>query len=211
MILDPFMFVQQIWALLKYLRFARFDYTDLCCIPVLVWCTRFGGNKNEISVQPHICKHAVFMFASQARWIRFRFHSFSLRNEYMQCMHVYTFYLAKWERSFSIVCLRLELFYGASYLVENALQPLSIFCARMKSGNHLTSLTSKILHSHVNLTQKFFIFPSSIMYLCVCLWSLPLCEGRRKERIKPAPRTMNLLLLNRWIYFVHEPTRHAQI
>lgn len=35
-VLDPFMFVQQIWALLKYLRFARFDYTDLCCISMLV-------------------------------------------------------------------------------------------------------------------------------------------------------------------------------
>lgn len=51
---STYIFVQQIWALLKYLRFARFDYTDLCFISMLVcyvvwWHIRISSQLKRIS------------------------------------------------------------------------------------------------------------------------------------------------------------------
>lgn len=51
---STYVFVQQIWALLKYLRFARFDYTDLCFISMLVcyvvwWYIRISSQLERIS------------------------------------------------------------------------------------------------------------------------------------------------------------------
>lgn len=85
MILDLFLFVQQIWALLKYLRFARFDYTDLCCIQIYFNARLLRASMATKTIPAHTAAHmqtcCIYVFKSSDGGFAFNFISLHLRYE----------------------------------------------------------------------------------------------------------------------------------
>lgn len=113
---------------------------------------------------PHICKHAVFMFSSQATVDSLSI-SFLFTSVWTEHTYVYMLYHVKWERFFYLFVVE-TFFYEEAFLGRKFVRSTLNFPCQMKGGNHLTLLTSKNLHSHVNLTQNLFIFLPHIFYYC---------------------------------------------
>lgn len=168
MILDLFMFVQQIWALLKYLRFARFDYTDLCCIQIYFNSRLLRASMATKTIPAHTAAHiqtcCIYVFKSNDGGFAFNFISLHLRYErtYIR-LHVVS---CKMRKVFFYLFVVESFFCDEAFLRRKFVRSTLNFPCQMKGGNHLTLLTSKNLHSHVNLTQNLFIFPPRIFYYC---------------------------------------------
>lgn len=127
--------------------------------------TRFDGNKNDTSTHRRTYANMLYLcFQVKRRWIRFQFHFSSPRYErtYIR-LHVVS---CKMRKVFFYLFVVETFFYEEAFLGRKFVRSTLNFPCQMKGGNHLTLLTSKNLHSHVNLTQNLFIFPPHIFYYC---------------------------------------------